>query len=139
MRETEERKYNLTKKASELPDSIDEVTDEILEEVIQCEHHETGNHSFGCDVNCATAFRITRQELDFYRLSKLPLPRLCFNCRHVDRVKWRNLPVLHHRQCMCKEKNHEHKSRCEVEFETTYPPEGSEIIYCEKCYQQEVY
>ena len=27
----------------------------------------------------------------------------------------------------------------DIEFETTYSPDRSEIIYCEKCYQQEVY
>jgi len=30
-------------------------------------------------------------------------------------------------------------SPCENEFETTYDTERKEIIYCEKCYQQEVY
>ncbi|MES2023631.1 MAG: hypothetical protein V4439_03025 [Patescibacteria group bacterium] len=30
-------------------------------------------------------------------------------------------------------------ARCNVEFETSYAPERPEIVYCEKCYQQEVY
>ena len=137
---SENRKYTITKKASELPDSITEITDTILKEVIQCEHNETNQHSFGCDIDCATAFRITKQELDFYRQMNLPLPRFCFNCRHVDRIKWRNAPALYHRQCMCDKKNHFHGAgKCEVEFETSYAPDRPEIVYCERCYQAEVY
>jgi hypothetical protein len=143
----EKRQYNITIKAKELPDSIAEVTDSIINEVIQCEHKETNQHSFGCDIDCATAFRITKQELDFYRLMNLPLPRLCFNCRHVDRIQWRNAPALYHRQCMCGSAdspptttNHFHGAgKCEVEFETSYAPDRPEIVYCEKCYQAEVY
>jgi hypothetical protein len=41
---------------------------------------------------------------------------------------------------MCDKKNHFHgKEKCKVEFETSYAPERPEIIYCEKCYQREVY
>jgi hypothetical protein len=138
-KQPEKRNYTLTKKASELPDSINQVFDTILSEVIQCEHAELDNHSFGCNIDCATAFRITKQELDFYRKVKLPLPRLCFNCRHVDRIKWRNLPILYYRQCMCDKENHEHKGKCSIKFETSYAPDKPEIVYCEKCYQQEVY
>jgi len=127
----EERNYSITKKSSELADSIDDVSDSIIDEVIQCEHDELNSHSSLCNIDCASAFRITQQELDFYRQNKLPLPRLCFNCRHVDRLKWRNSPELYHRSCM--------KEGCTNEFETSYSPDRSEIVYCEKCYQQEVY
>ena len=142
----EQRTYAVTKKPGQLPDGIDEVADTILQEVIQCAHEEGGGHSFGCDVDCASAFRITKQELDFYRQMKLPLPRLCFNCRHVDRVKWRNVPALYPRQCMCdhvvykNEAKHAHyeQGRCPNEFETSYSPDRPEIVYCEQCYQAEV-
>lgn len=137
-RKPEDRSYNITKKASELPDSIMYVTDSILEEIIQCDHQESGKHSFGCDVDCASAFRITKQELDFYRQAKLPLPRLCFNCRHIDRIQWRNVPALYHRQCMCEKEGHNHEEKCLNQFETSYSPDRPEIVYCEKCYQQEV-
>jgi len=47
---------------------------------------------------------------------------------------------LWHRQCMCDKTSHQHgEARCQVEFETSYAPERPEIIYCEKCYQKEVY
>ncbi|MCX6752325.1 MAG: hypothetical protein NTZ87_02380 [Candidatus Nomurabacteria bacterium] len=143
----ETRNYAITKKASDLPDSIEKVSDLILEEIIQCEHNELGKHPFECDVDCATAFRITKQELDFYRQMNIPLPRLCFNCRHIDRIKWRNSPVLYHRQCMCGSAGspqvtgqHFHGTeKCTVEFETSYSLNRPEIVYCERCYQQEVY
>jgi hypothetical protein len=36
--------------------------------------------------------------------------------------------------------NHFHGTeKCEVEFETSYTPDRPEIVYCEKCYQQEIY
>jgi len=31
------------------------------------------------------------------------------------------------------------KEGCNNEFETSYAPDKLEIIYCEKCYQREVY
>lgn len=139
----QERKYNITKKASELPDSIDDVSDSILKEVIQCGHEETGSHSSShslqCGFECASAYRIIKQELDFYRGARLPLPRLCFNCRHFDRVSWRNPPILYTRRCMCDKKHTHHKGHCEIMFKTSYSPERPDIVYCEKCYQKEIY
>ena len=142
---SEERKYTVTKKTGELPDCIAEATDTILQEVIRCVHAELGGHSNGCDIDCVSAFRITRQELDFYRQMHLPLPRLCFNCRHFDRVGWRNLPVLYTRTCMCDSKTHKNENAhrhhpngpCTNSFQTSYAPDRPEIVYCEECYQQE--
>jgi len=142
----EERNNPATKKASELFDGIDEVPDEIIKEVIQCYHDEKQGHQFGCDVDCSRAFRITKEELDFYRGMKLPLPRLCFNCRHVDRISWRNKPALYSRGCMCdyviykNESTHPHhfEGKCPNTFETSYAPDRPEIIYCEQCYNAEV-
>ena len=128
---SDKMKYEITKKAGDLPENIKEVDDGILKEIIQCEHDGSeGQHKNGCDLGCACAFRITAQELQFYRQMNLPLPRLCFNCRHVDRVNWRNVPVLYNRKCM--------KPGCANEFETSYAPDRPEIVYCEQCYNQEV-
>ena len=69
----------------------------------------------------------------------LPLPRLCPNCRHYQRINLRNPLKLWNRTCMCNKKHAHHEGQCEVEFKTSYAPDRSEIVYCEKCYQQEIY
>ncbi|MFA6257630.1 MAG: hypothetical protein WC671_01315 [Candidatus Paceibacterota bacterium] len=52
----------------------------------------------------------------------------------------RNPRQLWHRSCMCELKNHTHGTeKCAVEFETSYSPDRPEIVYCETCYQQEIY
>ena len=123
--EPQKRNYGITKSSNELPDAIEEVSDSILGEVIGCEHK--GN----CEENCMTAFKILPYDLSFYRRMNLPLPRLCPNCRRHKRVKQRNPLKLWHRKCM--------KPGCSNEFETTYAPDRPEIVYCESCYQKEVY
>jgi hypothetical protein len=147
-REFEKRVYSVTKKASELPERIDKVGDEILGEIIQCMHEEKNDHPWGCAPSCSTAFRLTREELQFYRQTHLPLPRYCFNCRHLERVTWRNKPHLWARKCMCAGVKsgvyqnitaHFHgENPCPNEFETSYASERPEIVYCEQCYNAEV-
>jgi len=145
----EKRKYEPTKAASALPDTIAETGDDIIQEIVQCKHDETGDHAgLQCGANCPTVFRITQQELQFYRKMNLPLPKLCFNCRHVERISWRNVPQLYKRTCACagvkassyiNTASHFHGSEpCPNKFETTYAPDRPEIVYCEQCYQAEV-
>ena len=146
--EPERKQRGASKSAKSLPDSIQDVEDKILEEVIQCEHAESGNHSENCEWSCTSAFRIVPQELQFYRQMNLPLPRACFYCRHFERVSWRNKPALYQRTCMCEGKaaksyknigEHFHgASACPNEFETSYAPDRKEIVYCEQCYNAEV-
>lgn len=123
-----------TLRPENIPDSIKEVPESILDEVLSC-------------VNCKRNYKIVRNELIFYRKMKIPIPRKCFYCRHDARVKRRNPFKLWRRRCMCGlassppvTKKHFHGAgKCEVEFETSYAPERPEIVYCEKCYQAEVY
>jgi hypothetical protein len=122
--EQEAKNYKITKQANELPEDIKDVPDTITAEIIGCEH---GGR---CSDQCITAFKITSQELQFYKKMNLPLPRLCSNCRHYERMKQRNPLKIWHRKCM--------KPGCPNEFETSYAPERPEIVYCEQCYQQEV-
>ncbi|MFA6273605.1 MAG: hypothetical protein WC662_00390 [Candidatus Paceibacterota bacterium] len=124
-KDSEPRNYKITKKVNELSDEIEEVNDSILEDIIECEHNQK------CNENCTQGFRITEEELKFYKRMNLPLPHLCPNCRHYQRLKQRNPLKLWHRKCM--------KEDCNNEFETSYSPDRSEIVYCERCYQQEVY
>ena len=132
-KESEIRNYKPTIKAKDLPDNIKDVPDSIMSEIIECEHN--GN----CKDRCTTAFKIIPNELIFYRRFNIPLPRLCYGCRHYERLKKRNPMKLWHRTCMCSKENHDHKGKCEIEFETSYAPDRPEIIYCERCYQKEVY
>jgi len=146
------RDYATTKNAKDLPETIGEVGDDIVKDVIRCLHDEAESHPGPCAENCATAFHIIPQELQFYRRMNLPLPRLCFNCRHFERVAWRNAPQLYKRKCVCLSpkitaKNDSYRnvaphfhgnSPCPNEFETSYAPDRPEIVYCEKCYNSEV-
>jgi hypothetical protein len=124
-KQKDEKNYTITKKWSDLPDNIKDVKDDIIKEIIGCAHN--GN----CNDECSTAFKITEDELRFYRKMNIPLPRLCSNCRHYERLQNRNPLKLWHRSCMNK--------GCTNQFETSYAPDKTEIIYCEKCYQKEVY
>lgn len=124
--------YKVTLSTSDLPDSIRDVEDSITDAVIECEHKGL------CNEVCSGAFKILKPELEFYRRMDIPLPRLCSNCRHMERIVKQNPLSLWHRSCMCMLPGHDHQGNCQNEFETTYAPDRPETIYCEKCYQQEV-
>jgi len=133
-KEKEKRNYIVEIEAKDLPDHIKDIKEDIVGKVISCLH---GN---SCAEQCTEAFKITFPELQFYKKHNLALPRLCPNCRHFQRLKKRNPLRLWHRSCMCKKENHFHgANKCNIEFETSYAPDRPEIIYCEKCYQAEVY
>ena len=139
-----DKQYKATIQIKDIPDSIDDTKDSILNEVIRCEHDGK------CPHPCSTVFRIVPQELQFYRRFKIPLPHICFNCRHYERLKlWRS-HNLFERICQCagvKSENgayqntvaHQHGAgKCINRFETSYAPDRKEIIYCEQCYNAEV-
>ncbi|MFA6177573.1 MAG: hypothetical protein WC694_01605 [Candidatus Paceibacterota bacterium] len=133
-REKKVNEYQTTIEAKDLPSSLDDVTDSITKEIIGCDNKEKSSNC------CRGAYKITIDELNLYRKLGVPLPRLCFLCRHENRLKMRNPMKIWHRSCMCDKENHFHgNEKCEVEFETSYAPDRPEIVYCEKCYQQEVY
>ena len=121
------------KQTYSIPDNIKDVKDDILEVVLSCGE-------------CKKNYRIANMELQFYRRVKLPIPRLCFKCRHFQRMNHRNPLKLWHRQCVCDytvRKNstkhpHHPEGRCANEFETSYASERPEVVYCETCYQAEV-
>ncbi|MDP3784632.1 MAG: hypothetical protein Q8R12_00960 [bacterium] len=133
-----ERGYTLTKQAKDLPHMIGEVKDEILKEVIGCDS-QTSDEKKKSHPICTTAFQIHPMELEFYRKMNLPLPQKCFPCRRQERFALRNPRQLWHRACMCDKNHNWHaEGKCQNEFETSYAPERPEIVYCEKCYNQEV-
>lgn len=132
-----DKNYIPTITKGNLPNSINDVPDSIINEIIEC--MEWGNDKSKMQ-NCTKAFRITAGELAFYKRHNIPLPYKCPNCRHFDRIKRRNPITLWHRPCMCNKTSHFHgEEKCGIEFETSYAPDRPEIVYCEKCYQQEVY
>ena len=132
--ETEKQDYKVTLKNQDIPDDIKDVDEDILNQVIECAHNGKCKHE------CTGAFRVIKMELDFLKRMNIPLPRLCTNCRHYERLSLRNPPIFHNRKCMCDKTNHFHgEHKCEIEFETSYASNRPEMVYCEKCYQQEVY
>ncbi|OGQ22209.1 MAG: hypothetical protein A3C46_00590 [Deltaproteobacteria bacterium RIFCSPHIGHO2_02_FULL_44_16] len=146
-REPDNRNYAVTVPPDRVPDEISKATDDILNEIIGCAHQGL------CGDPCTTAFKVIPQELEFYRKMNIPLPILCPNCRHYQRLKLRNPPKLWHRTCECEGQKSKDKGPnqytntathihgehpCPNEFETSYAPERPEIVYCESCYNAEV-
>ncbi|MEK7608778.1 MAG: hypothetical protein AAB495_04315 [Patescibacteria group bacterium] len=139
-----ERHYEITLKNADIPDNIKDVQDDILNEVVECA--DMGN----CEEGCTVAFKIIKPELDIYRHMRIPLPRLCPNCRSARRIRQRNPSLLWERSCQCAGKESENKKylnnsthfhgaeHCANTFQTTYAPGKPEIVYCEQCYQAEV-
>lgn len=104
-----------TLQPEKIPDAIQDVRDSILNEVLKC-------------IDCERNYKITTQELQFYRKMNLPIPRRCFYCRHQARVAARGPYKFWGRNC----------AHCNKAIVTNYAPERPEIVYCESCYQQEV-
>jgi len=102
--------------ASKLPQDIKEIPDDILNWAIECEITKK-------------PFRIIPQELEFYRKHNLPIPKRHPDQRHLDRMKLRNPRKLFTRKC----------DKCRKEIQTTYAPERPEIVYCQECYEKEIY
>ena len=104
-----------TLKTENIPDHIKDVSDSITNEILKC-------------INCERNYKITEQELLFYRKMILPIPRKCFFCRHRDRIHRRGPFKFSIRKC----------SHCGKDTHTNLTEEVAPIMYCEKCYQQEV-
>ena len=75
-----------TMNAQDLPDTISDVSDDIINKAIVCEVTRK-------------PFRIIKSELEFYRKHNLPLPRKHPNQRHLERMQLRNPRKLRDRQC----------------------------------------
>ena len=127
-----ERNYQPTILEQNLPETVAEVKDDIVNEVIGC---KSGGDTLK---SCTQAFRLVPQELELYRKLGIPVPHYCPNCRHYNRLKERTPMKLWHRTCMCTQTTHGHEGKCPNEFETSYAPDRPEMVYCESCYQKEV-
>ncbi len=102
--------------SSKLPENIKDIPDDILNRAIECEITKK-------------PFKITKEELVFYRKHNIPIPRRHPDQRHLDRMAQRNPRKLYTRKC--------HK--CDKEIKTTYSPDRKELVYCEECYNKEIY
>ena len=125
--------------AEKLPETIDQIPDDILNWAIEC-------------VLTKKPFKIIPQELAFYREFQIPIPRLHPDERHRQRMALRNPRKLWERNC----------DKCGRDILTSYsldrPAIGSEEsdifdhsksvqiaqarrekVYCEECYLKEVY
>lgn len=120
----DKKSYVPTIMGNDLPKTISEVDDSVLDEIIGC------IHKGDCNEQCTVAFKLIPDELQFYRANNIPPPELCPNCRHYERLANRNPVKLWTRTCM--------KEGCGNKIETTYAPEREEIVYCKTCYQNEV-
>jgi hypothetical protein len=131
--ESRERNYTVDTLYTELPEKSSDATADILSKTISCKNADLADRDW-----CTKAFRIIGPELAFYQKENIPLPRMCPNCRHHERLTYRNKPKLYARSCMCDVTTHNHTKMCPNTFETTYSPDRPEKVYCEECYQKEV-
>lgn len=102
--------------AEKLPDDIQDVPDDALNWAIVCEESKR-------------PFRLIQPELKFYRRMNIPIPREHPDVRMDRRRKMRNPLRLWGRKC----------AKCQKGIQTTYSPDRPEIVYCERCYLEEVY
>lgn len=132
--ETDPKEYIITMPATDLSDKIADTSDDVLKQIIGC-------------LDCRRAYRIIRPELDFLRRMNIPIPRYCLECRTRRRMDKLNLPQYREQACMCgmpgkayaNTTPHFHEAGpCPNVFQTSYPENSPEIVYCEQCYQAEV-
>ena len=122
-REPEEREIKYS--AYRMMDSIESVKDDLTSNFLTCE-------------SCKKNYRVIQRELNFYREQTIPIPRECFDCRHLERLSQHNPRALWHRQCMCTQPDHDHRGQCPTEFETSYSQKNPAMVYCEPCYEKAI-
>jgi len=101
--------------ANKLPDNIQEIPNDVLNWAIECEVSHR-------------PFKITPQELNFYRQRKLCLPHKHPDLRYQERMAMRPERKLYIRQC----------DQCQKEVQSVYPETVEWKVYCEQCYLSEV-
>ena len=109
-------KVDKTISADKLPHTIADIPDDILDWAIECEITQK-------------PFRIAPEELQFYRKHNLPIPKRHPDQRHLDRIALRNPRKLFQRDC----------DKCGRDIETTYSLQHQARVYCNDCYNAEMY
>jgi len=105
-----------TSKPVSIPDSIRDVSDDVLQQTLIC-------------AVTKKPYKLTAQELAFYKRQGIPVPAECFFARHARRFSRRTPRNLWLRHC----------AKCAKAIETSYAPDRPEKVYCEECYLKEVY
>ena len=113
----QEKQYKPSE-VGEIPDNIDDFKEADLNKVFECEKSKK-------------YFKITKQELEFYKKYNLSLPKFSPEVRLSEKFKQTGHRKVWHRTCM--------KPGCNNDFETSYSPSDTQIVYCEECYKKEVY
>jgi hypothetical protein len=99
-----------------IPDDISTTDTSIQGQILAC-------------MDCGKNYKIIEQEFNFYKKINLPIPRQCPTCRHLRRIKIRTPQKLWERECFS----------CKKSLKSSYDPSRSEKIYCDECYNKEVY
>jgi hypothetical protein len=84
---------------------------------------KSSKESLECE-QCSKNYKIIEKELKFYKKQSLPIPKKCPECRYKRRFSIRNSQALFDRECR----------KCRLKLKSSYSPDRSELIYCEKCY-----
>ncbi len=100
--------------ANRLPDSIDDIPDDILNWAIECE--ETGK-----------PYKIQTSELEYYRKLGIPIPHFHPNVRHTHRMQKRNGRTLRNVSC----------DNCGSAIQTTRSQQNAKVL-CEACYAKQI-
>lgn len=105
--------YIPTLSAIDLPKTIKDTTDSLLNEIIECR-------------NCLAGYKIASGEYTILKKINLPIPDMCPKCRETERFEKINKPFL--RDAIC--------DKCHKNIQTAHDRE--KIVYCISCYQQEL-
>ncbi|MEK7585814.1 MAG: hypothetical protein AAB477_01080 [Patescibacteria group bacterium] len=107
--------HEITLKIEDLPQNVEDIDNKILKEIISC-------------TVCKKGYKFNELEIMLHKKIQVPLPSICWKCRFKRRFDRVNKSYLYDRTC----------DKCSTNITTSYAPDRPEIVYCEKCYQQEV-
>lgn len=101
---------------NQVPDNADQINEGLSKQIFICEKSNK-------------PYKFIPQEIKLYKQFNVPLPKLCFDERHLARISRRNPRRLWKRNCQ----------KCGCDLMSSYSPDRPETIYCEECYLQTVY
>ena len=102
--------------ANKLPSNIWDIPDDILNRAIECKISKK-------------PFKITKEELYFYKKNNIPIPRLHYDERYKYKMSLLNKRKLYNREC----------DKCWKDIKTVFSPKRKEIVYCQNCYDNHIF